>query len=141
VLKEFERIDARGGVLGAMERGYQRGRIQDESMLYEHRKSTGELPLIGVNTFIDANADVSGAIDKMELRRGTEEEKSGQVAQVQAFRERHAAEAPAAIARLKQVCRDGGNIFAELMHTVRVCSLGQITQALFEVGGQYRRNT
>jgi methylmalonyl-CoA mutase len=141
VLKEFERIDARGGVLGAMERGYQRGRIQDESMLYEHRKSTGELPLIGVNTFIDANADVSGAIDKMELRRGTEEEKSGQVAQVQAFRARHAAEAPVAIARLKQVCREGGNIFAELMHTVRVCSLGQITQALFEVGGQYRRNT
>jgi methylmalonyl-CoA mutase len=141
VLREFERIDARGGVLGAMERGYQRGKIQDESMLYEHRKSSGELPIVGVNTFQNPNADVLAQMDQMELRRGTDAEKDGQVAQVRAFQARHAAEAPAALDRLKRVCADGGNIFAELMHTVRVCSLGQITQALFEVGGQYRRNT
>jgi methylmalonyl-CoA mutase len=141
VLKEFERIDARGGVLGAMERGYQRGRIQDESLLYEHRKSTGEYPIVGVNTFVDQNADVAAKMDQMELRRGTEDEQSGQVAQVRRFQSAHAVEAPAALERLKQTARDNGNIFAELMHTVRVCSLGQITKALFEAGGQYRRNT
>jgi methylmalonyl-CoA mutase len=141
VLREFERISERGGVLGAMELGYQRSKIQQESLHYEHMKSLGTYPIVGVNTFVDTHTDHSEAAGKLELRRGTEEEKSGQVAQVRAFQARHHDTAEETLERLKRVCRDGGNVFAELMHTVRVCSLGQITQALFEVGGQYRRNT
>jgi methylmalonyl-CoA mutase len=138
VLKEFERISERGGVLGAMETGYQRGRIQDESMLYEHRKHDGSLPLIGVNTFRNARGDA--AAGPVELARGTEEEKKSQLERVRDFQERHAAEAPAALAALKDAARAGQNVFAVLMDAARVCSLEQVTQAFFEVGGQYRRN-
>ncbi|MBI1319439.1 MAG: methylmalonyl-CoA mutase [Candidatus Hydrogenedens sp.] len=140
-LCEFERISERGGVLGAMERGYQRGRIQDESHHYEQLKSSGAYPIVGVNTFVDESADHEALMDQMELRRGTEEEKVRQLAQLQAWRTTHESEAAAALERLKKVARSNGNIFAELMHAVRCCSLGQITQALFEAGGQYRRNT
>ncbi|HYE95305.1 MAG TPA: methylmalonyl-CoA mutase family protein [Rubricoccaceae bacterium] len=137
VLMEFERISDRGGVLGAMETMYQRGKIQEESLYYEHKKHTGELPIIGVNTFLSKDGE---APPKVELMRGTEEEKQRQLDGLRRFHRRHADEAPAALARLQQVARDGGNLFAELLETVRVCSLGQITEALFEVGGQYRRN-
>jgi len=141
VLQEFERLSARGGVLGAMERGYQRARIQEESHKYEVLKGSGALPIVGVNMHVNEQADHEAAMAGLELRRGTLEEQAEQLRRVRAFQQRHDAEAPAAQDRLKQVCRDGGNTFAELMHTVRVCSLGQITQALFEAGGQYRRNT
>ncbi len=137
VLREFERISDRGGVLGAMESMYQRGKIQEESLLYEHRKHTGELPVIGVNTF-RASADAPPA--EVELMRGTDHEKQRQIAAVRAFHARHANDTPSALARLQQTARDGGDVFAELLETVRVASLGQITGALFEVGGQYRRS-
>ena len=138
VLTEFERISDRGGVLGAMETGYQRGRIQDESMLYEHRKHDGSLPIIGVNTFL--NPDGPGDAHTLELARASEEEKRSQVERLRAFHEAHRGEAEPALARLKDVASSGGNTFAALMEAVRVCSLGQITSAFFEVGGQYRRN-
>ena len=141
VLKEFERISDRGGVLGAMERGYQRGKIQDESHYYEQLKSSGEYPIVGVNTFVNEHTDHDAAMEKMELRRGTEDEKLRQLHNLRAWHMQHADESPEAIARLKQVCLERGNIFAELMTAVRTCSLGQISNALFEVGGQYRRNT
>ncbi|NEK56281.1 methylmalonyl-CoA mutase [Geodermatophilus sabuli] len=139
VLAEFDRIAERGGVLGAMETGYQRGRIQDESMLYEHRKHDGSLPIVGVNTFVDPHRDEAPP-QPVELARATEAEKQSQLRRLADFHARHAAEAPAALARLQQVAREGGNVFAELMDAVRVCSLGQISEAFFEVGGQYRRN-
>ncbi|MEM0963800.1 MAG: methylmalonyl-CoA mutase family protein, partial [Bacteroidota bacterium] len=138
VLMEFERISDRGGVLGAMESMYQRGKIQEESMLYEHRKHTGELPVVGVNIFQPPAGEE--ATTEVELMRGTASEKQQQLDGVARFQSRHEAEAPAALAHLQQVARDGGNVFASLMETVRVASLGQITGALFEVGGQYRRN-
>jgi isobutyryl-CoA mutase len=141
VLAEFDRLADRGGVLGAMETGYQRGRIQDESMLYEHRKHDGSLPIIGVNTFLAAGkeaGEVEG--DPLELARGTEQEKRSQLQRVVAFRERHAAEADADLARLREAAVTGDNIFEVLMDAVRTCSLGQITEAFFEVGGRYRRN-
>ncbi|HJU21274.1 MAG TPA: fused isobutyryl-CoA mutase/GTPase IcmF [Casimicrobiaceae bacterium] len=138
VLKEFEALSERGGVLGAMETGYQRGRIQDESLYYERRKHDGSYPIIGVNTFRNPHGDV--APRKLELARSTEEEKESQLARLADFHARHANEAPAALERLKQVVIDDGNVFDELMSTVRVCSLGEITNALFEVGGQYRRS-
>jgi len=138
VLAEFDRISDRGGVLGAMETGYQRGRIQDESMLYEHRKHDGSLPIIGVNTFL--NPEGSSAVLELELARATEEEKRSQVERLASFHEAHRDEAEPALARLKDVASSGGNTFASLMEAVRVCSLGQITSAFFEVGGQYRRN-
>jgi methylmalonyl-CoA mutase len=138
VLQEFERLSDRGGVLGAMETMYQRGRIQEESLLYEHRKHTGELPIIGVNTF-RASDDEAGP-PQVELMRGTEEEKRRQLEGVRSFQSRHADVAPAALARLQATARAGGNLFDELLDTVRTCSLGQISEALFEVGGQYRRN-
>jgi methylmalonyl-CoA mutase len=138
VLAEFERISERGGVLGAMETGYQRGRIQDESMHYEMQKHTGELPIIGVNTFRNPHGDTIP--EKLELARSTEEEKQGQLQRLQDFHARHAAEAPAMLRRLQEAVIADGNVFAVLMDAVRVCSLGQITSALFEVGGQYRRN-
>ena len=138
VLTEFERISDRGGVLGAMETGYQRGRIQDESMLYEHKKHDGSLPIIGVNTFL--NPDGPADVTSLELARASEEEKRSQVERLAAFHEEHRDEAEPALARLKDVASSGGNTFASLMEAVRVCSLGQITSAFFEVGGQYRRN-
>jgi methylmalonyl-CoA mutase len=138
VLTEFERISDRGGVLGAMETGYQRGRIQDESMLYEHRKHDGSLPIIGVNTFI--NPDGPGDVRVLELARASEEEKRSQVERLAVFHDTHRTEAEPALATLKDVASSGGNTFAALMEAVRVCSLGQITSAFFEVGGQYRRN-
>jgi methylmalonyl-CoA mutase len=138
VLAEFERIAERGGVLGAMETGYQRGRIQDESMHYEMLKHTGELPIIGVNTFRNPHGDQ--VLEKLELARSTEEEKQGQLKRLQDFHARHAGEAPAMLKRLQQAVIDNRNVFEVLMDAVRVCSLGQITNALFEVGGQYRRN-
>jgi isobutyryl-CoA mutase len=128
-------------VLGAMETGYQRGRIQDESMLYEQRKHDGTLPIVGVNTFRarSADGDADQARGPLALARGTEAEKQSQLRRVNDFQDRHAAEAPAALERLRQVATSGGNTFDALLDAVRVCSLGQITQAFFEVGGQYRR--
>ncbi|MEY4135889.1 MAG: hypothetical protein RL205_17 [Actinomycetota bacterium] len=137
VLLEFDRIADRGGVLGAMETGYQRGRIQDESMLYEQKKHDGSLPIIGVNTFLNPNPAEMG---ELELARASEEEKESQVSRVRAFQAAHQGESEAALAHLKSVAASGGNTFAALMDAVRVCSLGQITSAFFEVGGQYRRN-
>jgi isobutyryl-CoA mutase len=138
VLSEFERIAERGGVLGAMETGYQRGRIQDESMHYEMLKHTGELPIIGVNTFRNPHGDA--VAEKLELARSTEDEKQRQLQRLQDFHARNAGEAPAALKRLQEAVIDNRNVFEVLMDAVRVCSLGQITNALFEVGGQYRRN-
>ncbi len=138
VLAEFDAINERGGVLGAMETGYQRGRIQDESMLYEHRKHDGSLPIIGVNTFRKADSD--GTPVHIELARATDEEKEGQLTRVHAFQDDHSSEATQAIARLKEAAVNGDNVFAVLMDAARVCSLGQVTEAFFEVGGQYRRN-
>ncbi|MBL0944987.1 MAG: cobalamin B12-binding domain-containing protein [Hydrogenophaga sp.] len=138
VLTEFERIAERGGVLGAMETGYQRGRIQDESMHYEMLKHTGELPIIGVNTFRNPHGDPIP--QSLELARSTEDEKQSQLKRLQDFHARHAHEAPAMLERLKRTVIDNGNVFEVLMDAVRCCSLGQITNALFEVGGQYRRN-
>ncbi len=138
VLKEFEAISERGGVLGAMETGYQRGKIQEESMYYEHRKHDGSYPIVGVNTFRNPHPDE--APHAITLARSTDEEKQSQLARLAEFHERHAGEAPAALARLQQVVMENGNVFAELVDTVRVCSLGQITNALFAVGGQYRRS-
>ncbi|TFH42428.1 MAG: methylmalonyl-CoA mutase, partial [Chrysiogenales bacterium] len=139
VLVEFERITERGGVLGAMEKGYQRSRIQEESMHYEYLKHSGELPIIGVNTFMDDHADDEDVL-KMELARATEDEKRSQLRRLDDFKKRNAAESPTALRRLQETALSDGNIFAELMRTVRHCSLGQITDALYEVGGQYRRS-
>ncbi|RFO97401.1 methylmalonyl-CoA mutase [Rhodoferax lacus] len=138
VLKEFEAIAERGGVLGAMETGYQRGKIQDESMTYEMLKHTGELPIIGVNTFRNPHGDQ--VQDKLELARSTDDEKQSQLKRLQDFHARNADKAPAMLKTLQKAVIDNQNVFAVLMDAVRVCSLGQITDALFEVGGQYRRN-
>jgi methylmalonyl-CoA mutase len=138
VLSEFTAIADRGGVLGAMETGYQRGKIQDESMTYEMLKHTGELPIIGVNTFRNPHGDPVN--DKLELARSTDEEKQSQLKRLADFHATHAAESPAALKRLQQAVIDNKNVFEVLMDAVRVCSLGQITNALFEVGGQYRRS-
>ena len=137
VLAEFDRLTERGGVLGAMETGYQRGRIQDESMEYERRKHDGSLPIIGVTTFVSPGAapPVPEAVS-----RATEDEKSAQIDRLRAFHDRHRDEAPAALSRLRDVAAGGGNTFDALVDAVRVCSLGQITDAFFEVGGQYRRS-
>ncbi|MCC6851845.1 MAG: methylmalonyl-CoA mutase, partial [Rubrivivax sp.] len=138
VLAEFEKIAERGGVLGAMETGYQRSKIQEESLHYEQLKHSGAYPIIGVNTFRNPYGDpVPGHI---ELARSTEEEKQSQLARLADFHARHAGEAPALLARLQQTVIDHGNVFEVLMDAVRCCSLGQITNALFEVGGQYRRS-
>ena len=138
VLSEFVAIAERGGVLGAMETGYQRGKIQDESMHYEMLKHTGELPIIGVNTFKSPHAnDVPQSI---ELARSTEDEKQSQLSRLNHFHTQHAQEAQAQLARLQQAVLDNANVFEVLMDAVRCCSLGQVTKTLFEVGGQYRRN-
>ena len=138
VLAEFEKIADRGGVLGAMETGYQRGKIQDESMHYEMLKHTGEYPIIGVNTFRNPKGDE--VMEKLELARSTEDEKKSQLERLHAFHAQHAEESPAMLARLQKAVIHNDNVFEVLMDAVRVCSLGQITNALFEVGGQYRRN-
>ncbi|MFC4619886.1 fused isobutyryl-CoA mutase/GTPase IcmF [Camelliibacillus cellulosilyticus] len=139
VLAEFERINARGGVLGAMEVMYQRGKIQDESLLYEMKKHSGELPIIGVNTYLNPNKSDEPVKD-LKLARATKEEKEQQIHHLNAFKETHKEEVGPALARLRDTALSGGNIFAELMETVKHASLGQITHALYEVGGQYRRN-
>jgi methylmalonyl-CoA mutase len=139
VLTEFEAISIRGGVLGAMETGYQRGRIQDESMLYEQRKHDGTLPVIGVNTFRNPRGEDPSA-NPVELARATEDEKKSQLERVREFQEKHQEDAHAALAALQETVRSGGNAFAALMDAARVCSLQQVTEAFFEVGGQYRRN-
>jgi methylmalonyl-CoA mutase len=138
VLDEFERLSQRGGVLGAMETLYQRGRIQDESLVYETLKHSGALPIVGVNTF--ENPHPSAAAAPRELARSTPDEKRAQVASLRAFQARHAEQGQAALRRLQEVARSGGNVFAELMQTVKTASLGQICDALFEVGGRYRRS-
>jgi methylmalonyl-CoA mutase len=138
VLVEFDRINERGGVLGSMERMYQRNKIQEESLFYEHQKHTGELPLIGVNTFL--NSKGSPTIIPSEVIRSTTEEKEQQINTVEAFKTRNENIAQAKLKQLQQVAINNGNLFAELMETVKYCSLGQITNALYEVGGQYRRN-
>lgn len=139
VLAEFERINARGGVLGAMEVMYQRGKIQDESLFYEMKKHSGELPIIGVNTNLNPNK-TEEKTKELTLARATKEEKEQQIANLLAFQKEHAVETVQAIANLKDTALSGGNIFEALMETVRHASLGQITRALYEVGGQYRRN-
>ena len=138
VLTEFDRLTERGGVLGAMERMYQRNKIQEESLFYEHQKHTGELPLIGVNTFL--NKKGSPTIIPGEVIRSTTEEKEQQIKALQAFWKRNETKSETALKKLKEVAVNNGNLFAQLMETVKCCSLGQITHALYEVGGQYRRN-
>jgi methylmalonyl-CoA mutase len=138
VLTEFERIAERGGVLGAMETGYQRGKIQEESMHYEMLKHTAELPIIGVNTFRNPQGDV--VPQSIELARSTEEEKKSQLARLHAFQQQHAGSSGEMLRRLQAAVLENCNVFDVLMHAVRVCSLGQISKALFEVGGQYRRS-
>jgi methylmalonyl-CoA mutase len=140
VLDQFEKISQRGGVLGAMETLYQRTKVQEESMLYEHQKHTGELPIIGVNTYLNQKTEEEGYDIPGELARSTEEEKRHQIDNLRAFQAEHAEQAPAALKRLQQAAENGDNIFAELMEAVKVASLGQISSALYEVGGQYRRN-
>jgi len=140
VLQEFERLSDRGGVLGAMETQYQRGKIQDESMYYEMKKHTGELPIIGVNTYLNPNPPSEEETDNMELARATKDEKELQIQNLREFHKRNKDKIAAALQKLKQTAVNNGNIFEELMETVKVASLGQITRALYEVGGQYRRN-
>ena len=137
VLQEFDRLSERGGVLGAMETGYQRGKIQQESMLYEHKKHDGSLPIIGVNTFLGKGEEAG---QEIELARATEAEKRGQIERLHAFHGVHKDQSGAALDALMQAVTQGGNGFAALMDAVRECSLGQITEAFFEVGGQYRRS-
>jgi len=138
VLKEFEAISSRGGVLGAMETGYQRGKIQEESLTYEHVKHSGAYPIVGVNTFRNPHADPTP--QKLELIRSTEEEKQSQLKRLRAFQQKNSSLSGPMLERLRQAVIRDENVFAVLMDAVRVCSLGQITHALFEVGGQYRRN-
>ncbi|HEX6181147.1 MAG TPA: methylmalonyl-CoA mutase family protein, partial [Chitinophagaceae bacterium] len=131
-------LTERGGVLGAMERMYQRNKIQEESLYYEHQKHTGELPLVGVNTFL--NKKGSPTIIPNEVIRSTTEEKELQIRNLASFRARNKNKSDEMLKRLQTVAINNGNLFAELMETVKYCSLGQITHALYEVGGQYRRN-
>ena len=140
VLTEFDRLNDRGGVLGSMETQYQRGKIQEESMYYEMKKHSGELPIVGVNTYLNPNPPSEEQMDSMELARATKEEKETQIHNLQDFQSQNKDQTEEALNRLKQAAVGGGNIFEELMETVRVASLGQITRALYEVGGQYRRN-
>ncbi|MEC9475480.1 MAG: fused isobutyryl-CoA mutase/GTPase IcmF [Planctomycetota bacterium] len=139
VLEEFRRLHDRGGVLGAMERQYQRSKIQEESLLYEHRKHTGEIPIIGINTFLRPDGE-STEPQEIELRRSTTEEKNQRLVDLKKFQEAHQDDSAAALIKLQKVALSGGNIFRELIETVRVATLGQITNSLYEVGGRYRRN-
>ena len=138
VLQEFERISERGGVLGAMETGYQRGKIQEESLHYETLKHDGSLPIVGVNTFLNPNPDAGLA--EPPLQRSSDDEKQNQIKRLRAFHEARREAAPAALTNLKAAAASDGNLFAALMEAVKSCSLGQITDALFDAGGQYRRN-
>ena len=138
VLTEFNRISERGGVPGAMERMYQRNKIQEESLYYETLKHTGEFPIVGVNTFL--NKDGSPTLLPQEVIRSSTEEKEFQIKALQAFHKRHENKSENMLKRLKQNAVNNGNLFEELMETIKYCSLGQITHALYEVGGQYRRN-
>jgi methylmalonyl-CoA mutase len=138
VLKEFDAIASRGGVLGAMETGYQRGKIQDESLFYEHKKHDGSLPIIGVNTF--RNPAAEAAPESIELARSSEAEKQSQLERLKKFQARNAAGAAPILERLRNAVIANGNTFEVLMEAVRACSLGQITGTLYEVGGKYRRN-
>jgi methylmalonyl-CoA mutase len=138
VLKEFEAIASRGGVLGAMETGYQRGKIQEESMTYEHRKHDGSYPIIGVNTFLNPHG--SGVASEIELARSTDDEKQSQLTRLKDFQQRNASQSEACLAKLRQAVIDNDNVFAVMMEAVRHCSLGQISNALYLVGGQYRRS-
>ncbi|HYG53173.1 MAG TPA: methylmalonyl-CoA mutase family protein, partial [Flavobacteriales bacterium] len=138
VLMEFDRITERGGVLGAMETMYQRSKIQAESLYYETLKHTGEYPIIGVNTFLSSKG--SPTILPKEVIRATEEEKQFQISTVRELHKKYANESKEQLRKLQQVAIQNGNLFEELMETCKYCSLGQITKALFEVGGQYRRN-
>ena len=138
VLLEFERINERGGVLGAMETMYQRGKIQEESLYYETLKHNGEYPIVGVNTFLNKNG--SPTIIPGEVIRATEEEKQYQITTLQLFQHRNADKAEAALKNLQKSAVTGDNIFEQLMEVCKICSLGQISNALYEVGGQYRRN-
>ena len=139
VYREFERISERGGVLGAMDRMYQRGKIQDESLYYESRKHDGSLPIVGVNTFLPESGQEDESRGR-ELIRSTEEEKKAQIRNLRAFQQSHSADATGAIRRLQRMARSRGNVFEELMETVKSCSLGQLSAALYETGGEYRRN-
>jgi methylmalonyl-CoA mutase len=138
VYAEFERLSERGGVLGAMETMYQRGKIQDESMHYETRKASGELPIIGVNTFLGSDGSPIQVV--REVMRSSEDEKTAQIDGLKEYHAVHADDAAKALAALKQSALAGGNVFASLMAAAKVCSLGQMSHALYEVGGQYRRN-
>ncbi len=140
VLTEFDKISERGGVLGAMETGYQRSRIQEESMYYEHLKHTGEYPIIGVNTFRNPDANFEDENAQLELARASDEIKDDQLKRLEDFQKRNAEASPGALKKLKEKALRGENLFEELMECVKCCSLGQITNALYEVGGQYRRN-
>ncbi|MCZ6915473.1 MAG: methylmalonyl-CoA mutase family protein [Gemmatimonadetes bacterium] len=140
VLEEFDRLTTRGGVLGAMERQYQRAAIQDDSLKYEQLKHSGALPLIGVNTFLPRNPIEASASQATQLTRATNEEKELCIARLEAFKERHAVEAEAALRQLRETALAGGNLFVELMNASACCTLGQITRALYDVGGEYRRN-
>jgi methylmalonyl-CoA mutase len=139
VYAEFERISERGGVLGAMDTMYQRGKIQDESLYYESKKHDGSLPLIGVNTFLPKQGQ-EDEITHLELMRSSEEEKGAQIDAVRNFHAVHEAETGTALERLQTVARDRGNVFAELVEAVKSASLGQVSSALYAVGGEYRRN-
>jgi methylmalonyl-CoA mutase len=139
IYKEFEAISERGGVLGAMETMYQRSKIQEESLYYETKKHDGSLPIIGVNTFLSDN-DASQELKGAQLIRSTEQEKQDQVAAVRAFQARNADRTAEALKRLQSVAATVGNVFEQLMEAVKCCSLGQISRALYQVGGQYRRN-
>ena len=138
VYKEFESISERGGVLGAMDTMYQRGKIQEESLHYESKKHDGSLPIVGVNTFLPP--DGHGEVGAIELMRSDEKEKNQQVANVEAFRAMHAEEARPRLSHLQQVARERKNTFEALMEAGRVCSLGSMSHALYDVGGEYRRN-
>jgi methylmalonyl-CoA mutase len=139
ILTEFDRLTERGGVLGAMETMYQRGKIQDESLLYEEQKHSGAYPLIGINTFVDPAK--AGRVDKPpELVRSSDAEKHAQIEGLAQFRTLHAAERGAALEQVRQACRVKGNVFAALMEAVKSCSLGEISATLYEMGGQYRRS-
>jgi methylmalonyl-CoA mutase len=139
VYQEFERISERGGVLGAMDTMYQRGKIQEESLYYESMKHDGSLPLVGVNTFLPKEGQ-EDEVHELELIRSTDLEKEDQIRHLRGFQARHADESSAALVRLQKVARARENVFAELMETVKTNSLGQISGALYEVGGEYRRN-
>jgi len=138
VMAEFNRITERGGVLGAMERMYQRNKIQEESLYYETLKHTGEYPIVGVNTFLSKQG--SPTVLPSEVIRSTSHEKEKQIDALLAFKKRHTAQSAERLKRLQQVAIANGNLFEELMETVKYCSLGEITNALYQVGGQYRRN-